>query len=342
MSRFSVTVSRSIGMVLGPLYTSLRKDDAARCSARGRGDYGPIVRPLMIRPPGPAWASRSLAIPPIYLEALCPSSRRRPTPPRRPRACGNRPPGAFCSTGRFAGSELLPMSTPQQTYTPFNEQAALDELERLQQALEESRQRRKDASAAFDQFVNSFRKEPARDHRGERATWPRTDVGPSIIAREGRIAPPSIPARSRRRISSPGILAGAIVVTVVAISIGLTWRSAPAESTAPPAISTAAGSVPTPVPASMPAASEPSAATGSQSELRALAHVWVRATVDGRRIVERELNAGDRVPLNGRTIVIRAGDATAVRVIVDGQDRGTVGETPIAVTRTYTSSSAAR
>ena len=234
------------------------------------------------------------------------------------------------------------MSTPQQTYTPFNEQAALEELERLKQALEESRQRRKDASAAFDQFVNSFRKEPSREHRAERASWPQTDVGPSTIVRESRIAPPSMPARSRRRISSTAIFAGAIVVTVVGVSISRFWRDAPAESTAPPAVSTEADPAASATPTSLPTASEPSAPIGSGSELRALRHVWVRATVDGKRILERELVAGDRVPLNGRTMVIRAGDAGAVRIVIDGQDRGILGETGIALTRTYTSSSPAR
>jgi hypothetical protein len=33
MSRFSVTVSRSIGMVLGPLYQGLRKVVASRCTS---------------------------------------------------------------------------------------------------------------------------------------------------------------------------------------------------------------------------------------------------------------------------------------------------------------------
>jgi hypothetical protein len=64
----------------------------------------------------------------------------------------------------------------------------------------------------------------------------------------------------------------------------------------------------------------------------------VRLTVDGKRVLERELDAGSRVPLNGQTIVIRAGDAGAVRIIIDGRDRGLMGETGIAVTRSYTSS----
>ena len=79
-----------------------------------------------------------------------------------------------------------------------------------------------------------------------------------------------------------------------------------------------------------------------QSELRALKHVWVRVTIDGKRVAERELDAGARLPLNGRSIVIRAGDPGAVRVFIDGQDRGLMGETGVAVTRAYTSAAASR
>jgi hypothetical protein len=49
------------------------------------------------------------------------------------------------------------MHSPDRTQVPFDEQAAAKHLERLQHELEESRRRRKDASAAFDKFVSSFR-----------------------------------------------------------------------------------------------------------------------------------------------------------------------------------------
>jgi len=229
------------------------------------------------------------------------------------------------------------MSTPQETYQPFNEQAALEELERLQRELEESRQKRKDASAAFDQFVNSFRKEPRRDPRPEEAAWPRSDVGPSSIVRDSRIAPPAAPASRRRRLPSTAIFAGAIVVTVAAVTVSRSWRADSPESPAPvPASTVAADPLPT---SAAPAAqaSDTSSAPATQSELQALRRVWVRATVDGNRLVERELEAGARIPLNGRTIVIRAGDPGAVRIVIDGRDRGIMGETGIPVTRTYTS-----
>ena len=54
--------------------------------------------------------------------------------------------------------EMASDDQPQNTPAPFDEQTAAENLARVQRELEESRQRRKDASAAFDKFVSSFRK----------------------------------------------------------------------------------------------------------------------------------------------------------------------------------------
>jgi cytoskeleton protein RodZ len=80
------------------------------------------------------------------------------------------------------------------------------------------------------------------------------------------------------------------------------------------------------------------APSDARSELIAVKDVWVRATVDGERVVERELAAGARVPLRGRAITIRAGNAGAVRIVIDGQDRGLLGAEGVVVTRTFTAS----
>ena len=58
-------------------------------------------------------------------------------------------------------------------------------------------------------------------------------------------------------------------------------------------------------------------------------------TVDGTREVERELNANERIPLRaGRTFVIRAGNAGAIRLTINGEDRGTLGREGEVITRT--------
>jgi hypothetical protein len=58
---------------------------------------------------------------------------------------------------------------------------------------------------------------------------------------------------------------------------------------------------------------------------------------DGERVVERELPADARVPLKAaKTIVIRTGDAGAVRLSIGGQDQGILGRDGEVVTRTFT------
>jgi hypothetical protein len=72
-----------------------------------------------------------------------------------------------------------------------------------------------------------------------------------------------------------------------------------------------------------------------RTEITALRRVWVRVVVDGTSEVERELQAQDRVPLRpGRTSVIRAGDAGAIRLTINGKDQGPLGDDGEVLTRT--------
>lgn len=234
----------------------------------------------------------------------------------------------------------MPSEHPHVPYVPFDERAALEELERLHHAVEESRRRRKDASAAFDEFVSSFHKEPGRDVQAAR---------PAVESRKlSRLmdAPPLAqgpPAAARKPLPKAGVIAGAVVAVAAGLLLTRVWRSSPVErSTAPASVSTSApaGSAASAATASATPATGDGVTGGLQAELTALRRVWVRATVDGTRVVERELQPDERVPLRGgRTLVIRAGDAGAVRVTIDGQDRGPVGADGIALTRTYTASS---
>jgi hypothetical protein len=226
------------------------------------------------------------------------------------------------------------MPSPESTPAPFDEQAAVEHLERLQQELEESRRRRKDASAAFDKFVSSFR------NPGESRVSPRPTEQRPFSPTPDKYGTIPIPTRGRRKNVPIGIIAGGVVAIAAGVIVMRGWRSSPESASAPPASQAAPagslGAATTGLPAAAPAAPERPATTGS--ELIALRDVWVRATVDGNKIVERELEAGARVPLRGRAIVIRAGNAAAVRIVIDGQDRGTLGAEGVVVTRSFTAS----
>lgn len=221
--------------------------------------------------------------------------------------------------------------------TPFDEQAALEHLDRLKHDLEQSRKRRKDASAAFDEFVGSFRKGPQDQKQAASRTETRT-----LSTRYDTAPPPSTQPHGRRKpLPMAGILAGGAIAVAAGVLLTRAWRVNPSE----PAPNSPA-TIQTPAPAGSGAASEATPAAsddqtvpvGALTELIAVRDVWVRATVDGARVVERELEAGARVPLRGRTIVIRAGNAGAVRIVIDGQDRGTLGADGVVVTRTFTAS----
>jgi len=64
--------------------------------------------------------------------------------------------------------------------------------------------------------------------------------------------------------------------------------------------------------------------------------VWLRVVVDGARVVEREVAEDTRIPVQaGSQLVLRAGDAGAVRVSIAGKDQGVLGGTAQVVTRTF-------
>jgi hypothetical protein len=136
------------------------------------------------------------------------------------------------------------------------------------------------------------------------------------------------------------VIAGAgVLVVVIGAGALLTrpWQDGPTDPSGSESPS-APASIPRPsqpaVPLTQPAAT-PADPGPQRSEIVALERVWVRVVVDGNREVERELAAGERVPLRaGSVSVIRAGNAGAVRVTINGEDRGTLGPEGEPITRT--------
>jgi hypothetical protein len=242
------------------------------------------------------------------------------------------------------------MENRERVQTGFDERAALAELERLRHEIERYRAKRKAVSEEFDAFVRSFKSPPADavprprpqseppEARLPDTRRPDTRVADTLPARREDetvvpLAAAAAPTAARRGPSkTPALLAGAL--TLLAVGGWVTWKvtRAPRDTTAAPQPDTrpAAPSIP---PTAIDAASRPDP---SASELTTTKPVWVRVTADGQRVVERELPANARIPLTAtKTIVIRAGNAGAVRVTLAGQDQGLLGPEGTVVTRTF-------
>lgn len=309
------------------------------------------------------------------------------------------------------------MQSEKTSRAPFDDRAALEELERLQQSIQDYRRRREMAEGEFDQFVSSFRKSRTGEDEGVRVALPPVAAAPPApVAAPIQATPPAPPpefasiavpdqggpppqvapfvqhvpasaamgaettasawspadqvdpengpapavslpdsffsggARSAdampatpeaRRRDFPGWIPWAFVGTAaVLISAVILMRSgqmpaAPDAAPASPKVENPAATPPA-VPLAAPA---PVTSPPAPAEIRTLRSVWVRVTVDGRREVERELEADARIALPaGRSFVIRAGDAGAVRFLLNGEDQGALGPDAQVVTRTFTAS----
>ena len=63
----------------------------------------------------------------------------------------------------------------------------------------------------------------------------------------------------------------------------------------------------------------------------------MRVIVDGARLIEREVPAGTKIPIKAeKTIVIRTGDAGAVRLSIRGGTSTPLGREGEVVTRSFT------
>jgi hypothetical protein len=136
------------------------------------------------------------------------------------------------------------------------------------------------------------------------------------------------------------LLVGGVLLAV------LLWNRGPAPDAdpAPADVPSAAAPAATPEPAPAPTAPEAPAATTTAAPVRASEsaivterQVWMRVIVDGERVLEREVPAGTRIPLRAeKTIVIRTGDAGAVRLSIRGGTGTLLGREGEVVTRSFT------
>ena len=92
-----------------------------------------------------------------------------------------------------------------------------------------------------------------------------------------------------------------------------------------------------------PAAATSGTETPPSAEISTIRRVWMRVTVDGARVVEREVAEGTTIPLSaGSQIVIRAGDAGRCGCRLRGRIRDRWDRRARPATRTFTCDEARR
>lgn len=146
------------------------------------------------------------------------------------------------------------------------------------------------------------------------------------------------------RIRAAHVGVGLATFAVLAVAV-LLWRSSsgpvgPVTPTNPSVASTSAAPAAQPQAQAAPAP-KPVAPAGPPRPLNiefiTTRPVWARITIDGRKTMEREFPADQRIPLGAdRAILIRAGDAGAIRLVIDGKDLGPLGKDGQIFSRAFT------
>lgn len=221
-----------------------------------------------------------------------------------------------------------------------NERAALEKLERLRESIERHRTRRRELGAESGGFVGSFSTSPETP-----ASAPAVLVAP-VAGESGvpvpdavlspdptAVAAPRLPATSESRGSAFALVSGALILLVIGALVTWSLRRKPDVSSPAPVVSPTPAVAPPKTTTVDPAGLLPPPV----SEILTTRTVWLRVVVDGERQVERALPADSRIPLKaGTIIVVRTGDAGAVRLSLGGIDQGTLGRDGQVVTRTIT------
>ena len=155
-----------------------------------------------------------------------------------------------------------------------------------------------------------------------------------LAEHDARNAPPPPEERPVPVEDSPPTFKSAalLIVGVLAVVLVVSWYLPRTEAPDEPQPVGTAGFAPPPAPA--PPAPQPRAAAAatpaSRRELivvlEAAAPSWVAASADGRRVVYRVLQPGERETVRAtREIALRVGNAGALTWTVNGEDRGAMG-----------------
>ena len=204
-------------------------------------------------------------------------------------------------------------------------------------ALEAARPRSTDESLSLDEWEGRSGPTATTAAYPAEAEIAKLGARKTAAPREARPVPAALTvpvAWAGLRIPPAIALLGIVVLGAIVFFI---WRgnSGDAGSTEPSA-SEAAAAQPQSAPAAPATAPVAKPQAPPFAELSTVRPAWVRVMVDGRKVIERELPADSRIPIEpGSQIVVRAGDAGAVRVAIGGKDQGVVGADGQAATKTY-------
>jgi hypothetical protein len=255
---------------------------------------------------------------------------------------------------------------------PFDEKAALAELERLRESIQAARQSRQRTSDEFEAFVKGFRKPapaPVRELTATLTSEPpvatsRASEAPQEAASDSinralrspdplpsplavpsstdsfddkaALPPSPLPRRYRLDIRSLGILA--IIAVIALVLFATRWG----RGTPPPtklsnvsdnaALARNAAASPPAAPQSAPASA---AARGVTIDLRVIRPVWMRVVVDGRKDVEGTVQPGEPLHFAGdHSIVVRVGNGGDI-VVKTGDREEPFGAAAQPLTRTF-------
>ena len=230
----------------------------------------------------------------------------------------------------------------EQKPPPFDEQAALAQLERLRAEREAAQQIHNQKWEAFDRLIRSI---PAPQDASRPDHQEPSQTGAFAENSVTSHAPRSSSTRERSRgaraprgrwIAGAVITAAVAAVVIVAFTVprdrprtpAVPETSSPATSPVAPAVPQAQTPMGTPTPITRP----PEAAS---LVLHAAAPVWMRVTVDGDKKIERVVAAGERLSFTGKAVVVRVGNGGDVFVVTNGREDpfGVAGQP---VTRTFT------
>jgi hypothetical protein len=232
-------------------------------------------------------------------------------------------------------ADRLPEFHSEET-VPFGVHSAEPQQPVDLRALQAERPRASDESLDLDDWEEhseptvttaAFPTEGEMAKRTARAPAPPREARPIPVALTVPVA------RTRPPVPPAIAVLGIVVLGAIAFFV---WRgsSGDAGSTEPSAPQTAAAQ-PQPAPVVPTPVARPQAPPFA--EVSTVRRAWVRVLVDGRKVIERELPADSHVPIEpGSQIVVRAGDAGAVRVAIGGKDQGVVGADGQVATKTFT------